>query len=569
VTYMGESGSALLEHFSGLTDKLVTDQCNPADVCLSVLADMTPPEAQDAFKKSNHNAELLQSIESEIEKARGTAPPAIAKERPNHVLAEIWLLTKRQTIVQWRNPSYCFMRLTSVSIMSLFLAILFGGDKSQLEGAVFTIGAIFFLVFVLVIPMQATVVPLVEDRAVLYRETVSGCYSRLAYGIGQLLADQSFHLLNTLLMFLLFYFIVGFKVEGPEIGYFLVMIFFSNVIILSMGQLYALATPNEESANGLGGLSVMLSVILMGFLITVTAMPSGWTWAYHANLFHYIIQGLVTNELANSMYHLQLGKILEDVQMPDHIFVFDGGNSTQKKLLSNLLSLVTEIPDGTNPDSRKLPSLIGCTLTNKCFGDEDAGMAGGFIDCYLFSGLLSDPPCSTELNAVLETANATTIMGCFAEEDRAFVDITSPISVNVVPQFESSLTTESVSHAQRRLILGLSPDKPVTPGDDKSDLRLVLCLARAFLPPDALDEILETISNLLGVAGFVFDVVHEGINIPGELILAVFGWAEYTSGEGFVAPFKWYYCMFAVAVFLLIIEVFKLVAVQFIVWIKR
>ena len=65
-------------------------------------------------------------------------------------------------------------------------------------------------------------------------------------------------------MFVLFYFIVGFRAEGQEIGYFFLMLYLSNWIIMSLGQLYALATPNEESANGLGGLSVMLSVILMG-----------------------------------------------------------------------------------------------------------------------------------------------------------------------------------------------------------------------------------------------------------------------------------------------------------------
>lgn len=72
---------------------------------------------------------------------------------------------------------------------------------------------------------------------------------------------------------------VSFKLTGDEIGYFILMIYLSNWVIQSIGQLYALATPNEESANGLGGLSVMLSVILMGFLITYQAMPEGWKWA--------------------------------------------------------------------------------------------------------------------------------------------------------------------------------------------------------------------------------------------------------------------------------------------------
>jgi ATP-binding cassette subfamily G (WHITE) protein 2 (SNQ2) len=198
--------------------------------------------------------------------------------RVNNPFKEFLLLTERHIIVQWRNPSYCIMRMMSSALMAFYIGLLFEGDKSDITGAVFSIGAIFFLVFVLVIPMQAAVVPLVEDRAVLYRETVSGTYSRISYGLGQVVADQPFHMLNTLLMFVCFYFLVDFRLTGEEVGYFILMLYLANWAIQSLGQLFALATPNEESANGLGGLSVILSVILMGFLITVNAMPDGWVW---------------------------------------------------------------------------------------------------------------------------------------------------------------------------------------------------------------------------------------------------------------------------------------------------
>lgn len=99
--------------------------------------------------------------------------------------------------------------------------------------------------------------PLIEDRAVLYRETTSGLYSRLSYGLGQLVADVPFHILNTLVMFVCFYFIVDFRRDGDAIGYFILMLFLTNWVVMSLGQLFALATPNEESANGLAGLSVM------------------------------------------------------------------------------------------------------------------------------------------------------------------------------------------------------------------------------------------------------------------------------------------------------------------------
>lgn len=281
VTYMGESGpqsKVVLEHFATISGEAPPERCNPADFCLGVLNKMDASDSEAVFQKSRRYAELISEISDDVQGGKG-AKPAIELMSPNNVFNEFLLLTVRHLIVQWRNPSYCLMRIVTSTIMSFYIGLLFVGDKSTLDGAVFSIGAIFFLVFVLVIPMQAAVVPLVEDRAVLYRETVSGTYSRISYGLGQVVADQPFHLLNTGLMFVSFYFLVGFRLTGEEVGYFIIMLYLANWIIQSLGQLFALATPNEESANGLGGLSVILSVILMGFLLTVSTMPDGWVWA--------------------------------------------------------------------------------------------------------------------------------------------------------------------------------------------------------------------------------------------------------------------------------------------------
>jgi ATP-binding cassette, subfamily G (WHITE), member 2, SNQ2 len=281
VAYMGDVGpgsSTILNYFQILAnDVSPSSDCNPADYCLSILVDMEPNAAAKSFLESTENMNLIDRVSDKV--ASPGTPPAIDIKRENNTFVEIGLLTVRHFIVQWRNPSYCFMRIISSMTMSIYIGILFSGDKNVLSGAVFSIGAIFFLVFVLVIPMQAAVVPLVEDRAVLYRETVSGTYGRLSYGIGQLLADQPFHILNSLVMWIFFYFLVDFGRTWGEMGYFFLMLYMSNWVVQSLGQLFALTSPNEESANGLGGLSVILSVILMGFLITVEAMPSSWQWA--------------------------------------------------------------------------------------------------------------------------------------------------------------------------------------------------------------------------------------------------------------------------------------------------
>ena len=129
VSYMG-SRENLYDYFSKLTEREFSFKSNPADFCLGVLADMSPADAQREFAHSSANLDLLESIEGETERAKTIDPPQVSKERPNHPLSEVWLLTKRHAIVQWRNPSYCFMRMSSSAIMSLFLAVLFFGDKS-------------------------------------------------------------------------------------------------------------------------------------------------------------------------------------------------------------------------------------------------------------------------------------------------------------------------------------------------------------------------------------------------------------------------------------------------------
>ena len=57
--------------------------------------------------------------------------------------------------------------------------------------------------------IKSAVIPLIEDRSVLYREAVSGTYSRLTYGLGQLIADIPFHMVNTIIMYAIIYYMVG------------------------------------------------------------------------------------------------------------------------------------------------------------------------------------------------------------------------------------------------------------------------------------------------------------------------------------------------------------------------
>ena len=193
------------------------DSSNPADFVIASVSGVSPDEAQSSFASSKEQAELSAKLEEENnmnEEQKQAATELMQKAKielgkRKSVLRELGILTRRQLITQWRNPAYSITRIICSTLLAVYFGILFGADKSTIEGAVLTIGSTFFLVFVLVVPMQAAVVPLIADRAVLYREATSGLYSRWSYAIASLLADLPFHALNCLLMFVGFYFLCG------------------------------------------------------------------------------------------------------------------------------------------------------------------------------------------------------------------------------------------------------------------------------------------------------------------------------------------------------------------------
>jgi len=575
---MGEQSQEVIRYFSKLSDgKEPSSNSNPADYILSVVADMDPSTVAEAYQNSNLNKKNLARIESEVAREEETSQGSKAMDqvkkqvrKSRNFFKEVALLTKRHFWTQWRNPSFSIMRLLSSCLVSLYMAILFRGDKSEISGAVSSIGAIFFLVFILVIPMQSSVVHLIEDRAVMYREVTSGFYRRLAYGLGQLLSDLPFHALNAAFMFVMFYFIVGFQKGKEHIGYFVLLTFAANWVIMSLGQFYALALPNEESANGLAGLSVILSVIFMGFLITVSAMPSYWEWAYWTNLLHYLIQGYCTNELADRNYTLFLPSDIlpanstAAIFFPEEVDVATNRVARQAAAFTDLA-----LRAGPNPNPNydwnssgivALADLLGCWIENDCLEENPPWI--GIITCSIFS-FPRPPVCGDEFDFAGEVINVSNVLDCLEPLLPENVTLPSlPFS-----EAKNEITVESFERAS-----------------DLEKLGVVLCLLRELLPSglvsdveDAVEEaiaelkraIQELIELVTGLIGIIVDIFENGLQIPGELILLVFGWAEFEPGEGLSAPWKWWYCMFSVAMFIAGLEILKLGALQFVVWTKR
>lgn len=193
---------------------------------------------------------------------------------------------------------------------------------------------------------------------------------------------------------------------------------------------------------------------------------------------------------------------------------------------------------------------------NKCLEEP---LAENFISCCIFNPF-EEPPCKNELDQALANVNLTGVVDCVA-----------PYAVeSAVSGVVSSFTDNSLGLPNP---LGALRDEELQDMDSEAKLDLVLCLLRVLLPPGFFDSLVQSMEDILDIVfaavPVVIEIVENGLSIPGELILWVFGWAEWQPEQGLVAPFKWWYCMFAVAMFLVGIEVLKILALQFVVWTKR
>lgn len=270
-----------------------------------------------------------------------------------------------------------------------------------------------------------------------------------------------------------------------------------------------------------------------------------------------MLQGFCTNELVGRVYQINLDLGLNTAAMngtsafgnaTSLVGFAPGVDSTTSmaRQSANLLSLTSESGGGINPfaEQGSLSSLVSCLTENECLQEP---LASNIIQCTVFK-LIGTPPCKDEFDSATEGLDIGEMAKCFLPDD----ETPAENATEIVPDGFSLDIFEA--------------------SDDDSQSNTLLCLLRSILPPgaeDAIKSILETIESLNGIVMFILDIVQNGLQIPGELILFFFGWAMLTDDFEFVAPWKWWYCMGSVAIFLAAIELFKIIAVQKIVWTKR
>jgi len=343
------------------------------------------------------------------------------------------------------------------------------------------------------------------------------------YIITKCLADIIFHIINSFGMTVIGYYMVGFRQDGFEyVLYFYLVMLIAIWMCMSIGQIYALSTPNEEFALGLCGMTLMLSIYFEGYVIPPSYIPEEWEWAYWSDAFRYINQGLSTNELENRVYE----------------FTF------QICPLPGLLSSVSSSNLPSFAASSTIPGATGNLITN-----------------------LVGASASTCLRTTLDYLNPTTVITTTTAMAR-ILSSSATATTTILTNLTNTNSQLAVDTMHACMMENILPSVFESIDNNSSKASFLIVIEKFIYA--IVKKIIHVVPSLSGPTNLSLPdpCITFTLGLPAESILWVWDWAEFEDGE-LVAPYKWFYCFTSLVIMAIGVEILKVVAVYMFTWTKR
>lgn len=168
---------------------------------------------------------------------------------------------------------------------------------------------------------------------------------------------------------------------------------------------------------------------------------------------------------------------------------------------------------------------------------------------------------------------------------RVFLERLLEAVVKCVIPLPSRAPTSSPTHAglvldrRRELLL---PSSNASAGNGTVEDDVAICVIDTLFPiygpaivwllehPDIIEYIIKLLKFAqTDIFNSIVQILECGtVSLPAELILVYFGWARVECGK-IIADTQWYYCLFAIGMFVIGVELAKLLSTRYLVWVSR
>ncbi|KAL3689015.1 hypothetical protein R1sor_015324 [Riccia sorocarpa] len=312
---LGRRSHKLIEYFEGIpgTPK-IKEGYNPATWMLEVSSVAVETELGVDFADIYENSTLFQTNKRFVEELSQPAtnardlwfPKKYSQPLFTQVLSCLW----KQRITYWRNPKFNNIRFLFTFSCAVFVGTIFWGvgSKSQTATHIRTvIGCIYASVLFLGTSNTRQIQPTVAtERTVFYRERAAGMYSAISYGIGQVLVEIPYALIQAAIYGPIIYFMLQLELDAGKFFWYMHFLFFTGLFFTYSGMAAVGLTPNQQIASVVTTLFVGFYYLFSGFLIPYPRIPVYWKWFYWCIPTAYTLIGCITPQFGDMHDPLQL-----------------------------------------------------------------------------------------------------------------------------------------------------------------------------------------------------------------------------------------------------------------------
>ncbi|KAG2034501.1 ABC-2 type transporter-domain-containing protein, partial [Suillus americanus] len=254
------------------------------------------------WKRSPEAAELQAQIERIH--AEGRVRPSVETERRSE-FATSWIhqavvLTKRNFLAYWRNPTYLLAKITLNIAGGLLIGFTFFNSQDTLQGTQNKLFSIF-LTTVLSVPITQQLQSVYIDIRSIYevRERPSRMYYWSALATSQILVEIPWNIFCSSLFFVCWYWSVGFATDRVGYTYLMYGIVFP-LYYTTIAEAVGAMAPNAVIASLLFS-TVFSFVVMFNGVLQPFRVLGWWTWMYRVSPFMYLVEGLLGQAIGGQL----------------------------------------------------------------------------------------------------------------------------------------------------------------------------------------------------------------------------------------------------------------------------
>jgi ATP-binding cassette subfamily G (WHITE) protein 2 len=232
-------------------------------------------------------------------------PPLIVPKYVSPYVKQVCLLWRRLARVTFRHPFLLMLHFASTAGMSIALGLIFWNSGRDTGGIQNRMGVLFFIILYLTLMSLSSLPIWKEDQILFRRERASGVYGTNAYFTAVVLFDVVIlRVIPPLLFAFITYWMVGLHANLTSALCCALILIMTNVAASALCMCVGIVSPSNASANVIGLLALLISILCGGFLLNKQDPHSGGsvavTWLEDLSFVNYAFEALLINEFLDA-----------------------------------------------------------------------------------------------------------------------------------------------------------------------------------------------------------------------------------------------------------------------------